>query len=311
MTEINKPKLNLDALKWNFLKNKAENQDKKDIIENKSTHPNNKISIGTTQKENFIKNNNVEKNVEKEQKNNNINKNISKKLENNENIVDKQNKNNINPFNKKTENIDPIQRITENLTKNNKENKKESDNTDNIIKENKNLENQNTNNNLGTKNINKEIFSGYTSDFMNKKEEAIKESKKIKFPDSPKKIFFAIFSSLLILSSLVFIIIFKVDSPITNKLKTNILEIAWKKEQKIIKQKKKIIKMIWTNQEVKQLWFTLKYQLSNTNKYKIDWKILNNKNEFDNYIQNKIEKLKIEKLKKHLQEEKEKNTNSK
>ncbi len=312
MTEINKPKLNLDALKWNILKNKAENQEKKDIIEKKSVDNTNKTPTISTQKENLIKTENINKKQENNI-NNNINKNIDKKQDKNKNIINKQNQKNINPFNKKTENIDPIQRITENIDKKEENIKKENNNTtENIVKEQNNSDLQNIEDIKKDENINKEIFSWYTSDFLNKKEEAIKESKKIKLPDSPKKIFFAIFSSLLILSSLAFIIIFKIDNPITKKLKTNILEIVWQKTQKIEKKEiNKIIKDTWTTKQLNQFWFIINYQLSNTNKYKIDWKILNNKDNFNKYIQNKLEKLKLEKLKKHIQEEKEKNTNSK
>jgi len=298
MTEINRPKLNLSALKWNkqSTTKTPENQEEKTSI-NQNTSNLNMIK----------KTKNI--NTEIKKPNISVNTNIINKQEDKieEVKVETKQDNQINTE-KTLENSTKIEKL-ENLNIDNNITKASLQETI-LKKEEELLKSENTEKNAEIKektqqqiNENWEIFSGYTSDFANKKEEALKESKKIKFPDSPKKIFFAIFTSLLILSSLALVIIFKVDKPVTNKLKTNILELIGKAEKKPVKIEKKITET-WSSKTYNSLWFSIKYEISNTNKYKIEWKILNNKNEFDDYIKNRIEKLKLEKLKEHLQEEK-------
>ncbi len=301
MSETNRPKLNLNVLKWNTniikkTENISENSIKK---ENTSNIKTSNISNNTG----IEKQTQVKLNISKPSIS--INKNIQpikSKIQNNNIITQQNTEKQVIPkikeeiiTDKKTSintNKEEVQEIQNNTQKN-------------IIteKEKNTINNNQTPDNINWKNTTWEIFSWYTSDFIWKKEEALKESKKIRLPDSPKKIFFAVFSSLIILTWLAFIIIFKINSPITNKLKTNILEITWHKiDKKIIKEIPK--KELWTKQNITKNWFKITYQISNEQKYKIDSKIFINKIEFDKYLLNKIEKLKINKLKKHIQDEK-------
>lgn len=319
MTEINRPKLNLSALKWNkqSTPRAPENQEKKASI---NTNTSNLSMPKTTQATSQIQKANI----------NNISANktnpepkVSEKIKNkellNNNIVEK-NKNQIetknleshknanNPIKSSLQEKSSEKKDDEvNLTKSSLQEtilKKEEQITKTEEKSIEETTKETIEENNKKINENWEIFSGYTSDFANKKEEALKESKKVKLPDSPKKIFFAIFTSLLILSSLALVIIFKVDKPTTNKIKANILDLIWKAEKKPAQAVETKTKESWEKSIYNSIWFSINYEKSNTGKYKIDWKILNNKNEFNNYIKNKIEKLKLEKLKKHLQEEK-------
>jgi len=333
MTEINRPKLNLSALKWNkpSTTNNPINQEKKASI-NQNTgdltmkKPEiSKQTENTTIKKPSISINKVKPAINTQATTLNKTPEIKTNIQKPENNIEikkeekQENKTTSNTINteKKSENIEQTKQKTienkenKNLTENEKtkltEKIKETPNLEKTeeIKENTEIKSEANIENKEKEQINEnwEIFSGYTSDFAEKKEKALKEAKKFKLPDSPKKIFFAIFTSLLILSSLALVIIFKVDNPTTNKLKTNVLELIGKAEKKPAKIEKKVTET-WTPKTYTSLWFNIQYEVSNTNKYKVEWKILNNKSEFDNYIKNKIDKLAKEKLKEHLQEEK-------
>ncbi len=176
---------------------------------------------------------------------------------------------------------------------------KKNSNTNQKIKEKEPLDTKEKN----QENQKKEIFSSYTSDFEEKKDEALKESKKIKIL-KPKKIVLLASSSFLIIILITWLIVFKFDSPITNKIKASILNLKTKQNTSNNENTKNTNKKNWDRKTNNILGTEIKYQISSNWNYKIDWKIFENKDEFENYLKIKTEKLKIEKLKEYLKNKK-------